>query len=79
MQDALDRATNSTRELARRMGVDHHDVLLVLGTGLSDVAEILRAAGTRFRSTPFRSSPRSGERATAPWAGPCRSALAGCS
>ncbi len=45
MQDALDRATNSARELARRMGVDHHDVLLVLGTGLSDVAEILGDGG----------------------------------
>ena len=41
MQDALDRATRSARELARRMGVDHHDVLLVLGTGLAGVAEIL--------------------------------------
>jgi purine-nucleoside phosphorylase len=41
MQDALDRATRSARELARRIGVDHHDVLLVLGTGLSGVAEIL--------------------------------------
>jgi purine-nucleoside phosphorylase len=45
MQDALDRATNSARELARRMGVDHHDVLLVLGSGLSDVAEILGGGG----------------------------------
>jgi purine-nucleoside phosphorylase len=41
MQDVLDRATHSARELARRMGVDHHDVLLVLGTGLSGAAEIL--------------------------------------
>jgi purine-nucleoside phosphorylase len=41
MQDALDRAAQSARELARRMGVDHHEVLLVLGTGLAAVAEIL--------------------------------------
>jgi purine-nucleoside phosphorylase len=43
MDDAADRATRSARELARRIGVDHHDVLVVLGTGLSGVAEILGA------------------------------------
>ncbi len=45
MQDALDRATHSARELARRIGVDHHDVLVVLGTGLSGAAEILSDGG----------------------------------
>ncbi len=34
----------AARELARRTGVDHHDVLVVLGTGLSPVAEWLGAA-----------------------------------
>src|SRR6516165_7124079 len=43
MSDALDRATRSARELARRIGIDHHDVLVVLGSGLSGVAEILGA------------------------------------
>ena len=48
MQDALDRATHSARELARRIGVDHHDVLVVLGTGLSGAAEILSDGGDPF-------------------------------
>jgi purine-nucleoside phosphorylase len=43
MDDAADRAARSARELARRIGVDHHDVLVVLGSGLSGVAEILAA------------------------------------
>jgi purine-nucleoside phosphorylase len=43
MDDAADRAARSARELARRIGVDHHDVLLVLGSGLSGAAEILGA------------------------------------
>lgn len=41
MEDAAERAAHSARELARRIGVDHHDVLLVLGSGLSGVAELL--------------------------------------
>ena len=41
MEDAADRAAHSARELARRTGTDHHDVLVVLGTGLTEVAEIL--------------------------------------
>jgi purine-nucleoside phosphorylase len=45
MSDALDRATRSARELARRIGIDHHDVLVVLGSGLSSAGEILGAAG----------------------------------
>jgi purine-nucleoside phosphorylase len=43
MEDAASRAVHSARELARRIGHDHHDVLVVLGTGLSVVAEILGA------------------------------------
>jgi purine-nucleoside phosphorylase len=41
MDDAAERAARSARELARRIGVDHHDVLIVLGSGLSGVAELL--------------------------------------
>ncbi|HEX3334302.1 MAG TPA: purine-nucleoside phosphorylase [Acidimicrobiales bacterium] len=43
MEDAAERAARSARELARRIGVDHHDVLVVLGSGLSGVAELLGA------------------------------------
>lgn len=41
MQDALDRAAHTARELERRIGVDHHDVLVMLGSGLSGVGELL--------------------------------------
>ena len=43
MDDVAERAARSARELARRIGVDRHDVLLVLGSGLSGVAELLGA------------------------------------
>jgi purine-nucleoside phosphorylase len=43
MHDAADLAARSARELARRIGTDHHDVLVVLGSGLSGAAEILGA------------------------------------
>ena len=43
MEDAASRAAQSARELTRRIGQDHHDVLVVLGTGLSIVAETLGA------------------------------------
>lgn len=43
MYDADDLAARSARELARRIGTDHHDVLVVLGSGLSGAAEILGA------------------------------------
>jgi purine-nucleoside phosphorylase len=43
MDDATDRAVRSARELARRIGTEHHDVLVVLGSGLSGVAEVLGA------------------------------------
>jgi purine-nucleoside phosphorylase len=48
MRDDLDRATHSARELARRIGIDHHDVLVVLGTGLWGTGEILGADGPSF-------------------------------
>lgn len=41
MEDAAARAAHSASELARRLGVDHHDVLVVLGTGLTGTAELL--------------------------------------
>jgi purine-nucleoside phosphorylase len=41
MDEDSDLAARSARELARRVGHDHHDVLLVLGTGLSAAAELL--------------------------------------
>jgi purine-nucleoside phosphorylase len=43
MEDPADRAAQSARELARRLGHEHHDALVVLGTGLSGVAERLGA------------------------------------
>ena len=45
MDDAADRAGRSARELARRTGPEHHDVLVVLGSGLSAAGEILGAGG----------------------------------
>ena len=45
MSEAPDNALRTARELARRTGVEHHDVLVILGTGLSPVAERLGAAG----------------------------------
>ena len=55
MDEAADRAARSARELARRLGHDHHDVLLVLGTGLSGTAEALGAAddGLSLGALPF--------------------------
>jgi hypothetical protein len=45
MDDAAERAARSARELARRTGSDRHDVLLVLGSGLTGAAEVLGAGG----------------------------------
>jgi purine-nucleoside phosphorylase len=45
MGDAADRAARTARELTRRTGVDHHDVLVILGSGLSGTAEDLGSAG----------------------------------
>jgi purine-nucleoside phosphorylase len=45
MDDAAERAGRSAKELARRIGIDHHDVLVVLGSGLSGVAELLGGEG----------------------------------
>jgi purine-nucleoside phosphorylase len=45
MSEAPDNAVRTARELARRTGVEHHDVLVILGTGLAPVAERLGASG----------------------------------
>jgi purine-nucleoside phosphorylase len=45
MTDAPDNALRTARELARRTGVERHDVLVILGTGLATAAEQLGAAG----------------------------------
>ncbi len=54
MEAAADRAEHSARELARHLGIDHHDVLVVLGSGLSGTAEALEAGE---RSVPLDSLP----------------------
>jgi len=43
MTEAADRPGRTAHELARRLGVDHHDVLVILGSGLGGVAEQLGA------------------------------------
>ncbi len=43
MEAAAERAEHSARELVRRLGIDHHDVLVLLGSGLSGAAEVLGA------------------------------------
>ncbi len=45
MTEAPDHAARTARELARRTGVDHHDVLVILGTGLAPAAGQLGASG----------------------------------
>jgi purine-nucleoside phosphorylase len=54
MTEVQDRATRSARELARRIGIDHHDVLVVLGSGLAGAGEILGADGP---SLPLETLP----------------------
>ena len=55
MDDAADRAARSARELARRLGIDHHDVLVVLGSGLSGDGRGPR--GRRGRRVPLDTLP----------------------
>jgi purine-nucleoside phosphorylase len=45
MSEAPDHAARTARELARRSGVDRHDVLVILGTGLAPAADQLGASG----------------------------------
>jgi len=54
MSEAAERAAGTAGELARRIGVDHHDVLLILGTGLTGLAEYL---GSDCPSTPLDHLP----------------------
>ncbi len=54
MEAAADRAEHSARELARRLGIDHHDVLVLLGSGLSGTAEVL---GAGEESVPLDTLP----------------------
>ena len=54
MEAAADRAEHSARELARRLGIDHHDVLVLLGSGLSGAAEVL---GAGEESVPLDTLP----------------------
>jgi purine-nucleoside phosphorylase len=46
MSDTADRASRTARELVRRTGVEHHDVLVILGTGLAGTAMLLGATGS---------------------------------
>jgi purine-nucleoside phosphorylase len=54
MTDLGDRPLRTARELARRTGVDHHDVLVILGTGLAPTAGLL---GTSGPSLPLATLP----------------------
>jgi purine-nucleoside phosphorylase len=55
MEGAAERAEHSARALARRLGIDHHDVLVLLGSGLSGAAEVLGAgeASVPLDTLPF--------------------------
>jgi purine-nucleoside phosphorylase len=55
MDDAVDRAARSAAELGRRLGVDHHEVLVVLGSGLSQTGELLAGGedAHRLDTLPF--------------------------
>src|SRR5580704_8072178 len=54
MAEGADRAARTARELARRTGVEHHDVLVILGTGLAGTAQLLGATGS---SIPLATLP----------------------
>jgi purine-nucleoside phosphorylase len=54
MTDLGDRPLRTARELARRTGVEHHDVLVILGSGLNGTAELL---GTSGPSLPLATLP----------------------
>ena len=45
MTDLGDRPLRTARELARRTGVEHHDVLVILGSGLAGTAALLGSSG----------------------------------
>jgi purine-nucleoside phosphorylase len=56
--DPLEQARLAARELSRQAGVDHHDVVVVLGTGLLGVAELLGADDRPIDLTALPWSPR---------------------
>ena len=56
--DPFEQARLAARELTRHTGVDHHDVLVVLGTGLSSVAHLLGADGSPIDLTTLPWFPR---------------------
>jgi purine-nucleoside phosphorylase len=58
MVDAEDRAAHAARELARRTGCDHHDVLVILGTGLAGTAQLLGATGPSIPLSTLPFFPR---------------------
>jgi len=68
MSDVADRAGRTARELARRIGVEHHDVLVILGTGLAPTAPLLGASGPSIPLATLPFFPRytaTGHHATA--------------
>jgi purine-nucleoside phosphorylase len=72
MDDAADRAARSATELGRRLGVDRHEVLVVLGSGLSHTGELLAEGEDAhpLDTLPFWPAPTaSGHRALA-WSVP---------
>jgi purine-nucleoside phosphorylase len=54
MDELGNRPSRTARELARRTGVEHHDVLVILGSGLAPTAELL---GTSGPSLPLATLP----------------------
>jgi purine-nucleoside phosphorylase len=58
MVDAEDRAAHAARELARRTGCAHHDVLVILGTGLAGTAQLLGATGPSIPLSTLPFFPR---------------------
>src|ERR1700733_12892540 len=72
MADSPDNATRTARELARRTRVEHHDVLVILGTGLAGAAERLGATGPSIPLATLPFFPRytaTGHHAQG-WSGP---------
>jgi purine-nucleoside phosphorylase len=56
--DPLEQARLAARELTRHTGTEHHDALVVLGTGLAPVARLLGAGDSPIDLTALPWSPR---------------------
>jgi len=54
MDESSNRPLRTAKELARRTGVEHHDVLVILGSGLASTAGLL---GTSGPSLPLATLP----------------------